>query len=102
MHPLERVGQRGLESAAPDARVGQAVLPATRGIVEEVVIKRWKAGLPFPRAGRATLQEGLTRSLAPIWLAGDYLGTWYTETAVQTGLAAATGAWALVTRPDRI
>ncbi|MCY7303318.1 MAG: FAD-dependent oxidoreductase [Thermoleophilia bacterium] len=79
-----------------------AVLPATRGIVEEVVIKRWNAGLPFPRVGRAALQERLTRSLAPIWLAGDYLGTWYTETAVQTALAAAAGARALVTGPDRI
>ena len=78
------------------------VLPATRGIVEEVVIKRWKAGLPFPRVGRATLQQALTRPRAPIWLAGNYLGTWYTETAVQTARTAATGARALVTRPDPV
>ena len=76
-----------------------AVLPATRGIVEEIVIKRWEKGLPFPRVGRAALQRGLSRPLAPVWLAGDYLGTWYTETAVQTALAAATGARALVTGP---
>lgn len=67
-----------------------AVLPLTRGIVEEVVIERWDRGLPFPRVGRSALQPALTRSLAPVWLAGDYLGTWYTETAVQTALAAAT------------
>ena len=79
-----------------------AVLPRARGMVEEVVIKRWEHGLPFPRVGRAALQDGLTRSLAPIWLAGDYLGTWYTETAVQTALAAAAGARELVTTPDRI
>jgi protoporphyrinogen/coproporphyrinogen III oxidase len=66
-----------------------AVLPATEGLVEEVVIKRWEKGLPFPRVGRSALQPALTRSLAPIWLAGDYLGTWYTETAVQTAIAAA-------------
>lgn len=78
------------------------VLPATRGVVAEVVIKRWEKGLPFPRVGRAALQQGLTRPLAPVWLAGDYLGTWYTETAVQTGLAAAKGARALVTAPDRV
>ena len=78
-----------------------AVLPATRGIVEEVVIRRWEKGLPFPRVGRAALQEGLTRPLAPVWLAGDYLGTWYTETAVQTAFAAAAGVRALVTASDR-
>jgi oxygen-dependent protoporphyrinogen oxidase len=66
-----------------------AVLPATRGIVEEVVIKRWERGLPYPRVGRAALQPALTRPLGPIWLAGDYLGTWYTETSVQTAIAAA-------------
>ncbi len=78
-----------------------AVLPGTRGIVEEVVIKRWEKGLPFPRVGRAALQHGLTRPLSPVWLAGDYLGTWYTETAVQTALAAAAGVRALVTASDR-
>ncbi len=79
-----------------------AVLPATRGVVEEVVIKRWERGLPFPRVGRAGLQGALTRPLAPVWLAGDYLGTWYTETAVQTARAAATGVRALVTATDSI
>jgi protoporphyrinogen/coproporphyrinogen III oxidase len=68
------------------------VLPGTRGLVEEVVIRGWERGLPYPRVGRSTLQPALTRSLEPIFLAGDYLGTWYTETAVQTGLAAAGGA----------
>ena len=68
------------------------MLPATRGLVEEVAIKRWEKGLPFPRVGRSRLQPALTRSLDPIWLAGDYLGTWYTETAVQTAIAAAEGA----------
>jgi oxygen-dependent protoporphyrinogen oxidase len=70
----------------------RAVLPATRGIVEEVVIKRWERGLPFPRVGRSRLQAALTRPLGRVHLAGDYLGTWYTETAVQTGLAAAAAA----------
>ena len=78
-----------------------AVLPATRGLVEEIVIKRWERGLPFPRVGRAALQGPLTRPLDPIWLAGDYLGTWYTETAVQTALSAATGVRGLVSERDR-
>jgi oxygen-dependent protoporphyrinogen oxidase len=65
------------------------VLPETRGIVEETVIRRWDQGLPYPRPGRSRLQGALTRSLAPIYLAGDYLGTWHTETAVQTAALAA-------------
>jgi len=68
------------------------VLPGTRGIVEEAVIHRWERGLPYPRVGRSKLQPALTRDLAPVFLAGDYLGTWYTETSVSTGLAAAAGA----------
>ena len=68
------------------------VLPGTRGVVEEAVVHRWERGLPYPRVGRSTLQPALTRPLAPVFLAGDYLGTWYTETAVSTGLAAAAGA----------
>jgi oxygen-dependent protoporphyrinogen oxidase len=65
------------------------VLPETRGIVEETVVHRWERGLPYPRPGRSLLQPALTRPLGPVRLAGDYLGTWYTETAVQTGVAAA-------------
>jgi oxygen-dependent protoporphyrinogen oxidase len=63
--------------------------PESRGIVEEVEIQRWERGLPYPRPGRARLQPALTRSLAPVQLAGDYLGTWYTETAIGTASAAA-------------
>ena len=77
------------------------VLPATRGVVEEVVIKRWERGLPYPRVGRAALQAPLTRQLDPVWLAGDYLGTWYTETAVQTALRAAHGVRGLVSEANR-
>jgi protoporphyrinogen/coproporphyrinogen III oxidase len=65
------------------------LFPQARGLVDEVVIRRWEQGLPFPRVGRSGLQAALTRPLGPIHLAGDYLGTWYTETAVQTGFAAA-------------
>jgi oxygen-dependent protoporphyrinogen oxidase len=68
----------------------QGLFPNAREFVEEIVIHRWERGLPYPRPGRSSLQPALTRSLAPIYLAGDYLGTWYTETAVQTALAAAT------------
>jgi len=68
------------------------LFPETRELVEEVVIHRWERGLPYPRPGRSGLQPALTRSLAPLFLAGDYLGTWYTETAVQTASSAARSA----------
>jgi oxygen-dependent protoporphyrinogen oxidase len=68
------------------------LFPQTRSLVEETVIHRWVRGLPYPCVGRSLLQRALTRPLGAVFLAGDYLGTWYTETAVQTGLAAAAAA----------
>jgi oxygen-dependent protoporphyrinogen oxidase len=65
------------------------IYPQIGPLIEDIHIRRWDRGLPYPRVGRASLQPRLTRSLAPIHLAGDYLGTWYTETAAQTGIAAA-------------
>lgn len=64
------------------------LFPTLRGQVEEVHIKRWPRGLPHPRPRRSTLQAGLDRPLGRIFLAGDYLGTTYVETAVQTALDA--------------
>jgi protoporphyrinogen/coproporphyrinogen III oxidase len=61
------------------------LFPNTRGLVREVAIQRWPRGLPFAAVGRGRLQAALTRPLGRIHLAGDYLGTWYTETAAQTG-----------------
>jgi oxygen-dependent protoporphyrinogen oxidase len=66
-----------------------ALYPQARGVVREVVIRRWERGLPFAAVGRARLQAALVRPLGRVHLAGDYLGTWYTETAAQTAEAAA-------------
>lgn len=74
------------------------LFPETRELVTEVVIHRWERGLPYPRPGRSRLQPALVRSLAPLFLAGDYLGTWYTETAVQTASSAARSARRLLDR----
>lgn len=63
--------------------------PQMRGLVREAVVQRWERGLPYPRPGRYRLQEALERPLGRLYLAGDYLGTWYTETAIETGTAAA-------------
>jgi oxygen-dependent protoporphyrinogen oxidase len=85
-------GLDDLEVAARFSADLIGVFPEARGIVDEVEIQRWEQGLPYPRPGRAQLQPALTRPLGPIHLAGDYFGTWYTETAVQTGTAAAAAA----------
>jgi protoporphyrinogen/coproporphyrinogen III oxidase len=63
--------------------------PAATGLISEIVVQRWERGLPFPQPGRSRLQPALTRDLGRIQLAGDYLGTWYTETAAQTAAEAA-------------
>lgn len=67
----------------------RGVFPEAGTVVSEVVVRRWERGLPYAAVGRGRLQAALTRPLGRIHLAGDYLGTWYTETASQTADAAA-------------
>ena len=66
-----------------------SLYPEARAVVSDVVIQRWERGLPYAAVGRGRLQAALTRPLGRIHLAGDYLGTWYTEAACQTAEAAA-------------
>jgi rhodanese-related sulfurtransferase len=66
-----------------------SIYPDAAAAVTEVAIQRWDQGLPYAAVGRAKLQSALTRPVGRIHLAGDYLGTWYTETACQTAEAAA-------------
>ena len=49
------------------------VLPATRGIVREVLIQRWEHAIPYAPPGRARIQAALSRPLGRVFLAGDYL-----------------------------
>jgi monoamine oxidase len=65
------------------------LFPALRGCVREVVVRRWELGLPHPRPGRHLLQPALEQPLGAVHLAGDYLGTTYIETAIETGATAA-------------
>ena len=65
------------------------IFPAVAGHIREVKIRRWPQGLPHPRPGRHLLQPALDRPLGNVFLAGDYLGTTYVDTAVTTGTAAA-------------
>jgi oxygen-dependent protoporphyrinogen oxidase len=65
------------------------VLPATRGIIREVLIQRWEHAIPYAPPGRARIQPALTRPLGRILLAGDYLQFAEMEAAAATGLEAA-------------
>jgi oxygen-dependent protoporphyrinogen oxidase len=65
------------------------VLPGASSVVAEAVVHRWEHGLPYVRPGRHRIQRALEQPLGNVFLAGDYLGTRYTDTAIGTGLAAA-------------
>ena len=66
------------------------------GSVVEAHVQRWEIGSPYCFPGRAALQPALTRRGGRVFLAGDYLGTLYTETAIQTGFSAAQEAASLL------
>jgi oxygen-dependent protoporphyrinogen oxidase len=63
--------------------------PRFGGSVVEAQVQRWETGAPYCFPGRAALQPALMRRGSRVVLAGDYLGTLYTETAIQTGFSAA-------------
>jgi protoporphyrinogen/coproporphyrinogen III oxidase len=65
------------------------VLPGFEHIVEEAHVQRWHTGAPYCFPGRGKLQATLTRPSERVFLAGDYLGTLYTETAISSGFTAA-------------
>lgn len=66
------------------------VLPGVGDSVVEAEVARWPQGSPYAFPGRGALQPTLTRPRGGrVLLAGDYLGTLYTETAVHTGATAA-------------
>ena len=67
------------------------IFPGFGAQVREAQVRRWPLGLAYCFPGRGRLQTALTRPLRQIWLAGDYLGTFYTETAITTGWRAASG-----------
>ena len=64
--------------------------------VVEATASRWRDGSPYCFPGRAKLQPILTRSSSRVFLAGDYLGTLYTESAITTGFSAAQEAASLL------
>jgi oxygen-dependent protoporphyrinogen oxidase len=72
------------------------ILPNFGEKVVETQIQRWQTGAPYCFPGRGKLQPTLTRRGGRVFLAGDYLGTLYTETAIGTGLSAAQEAQSLL------
>ncbi len=64
------------------------VFPGFTDMVVEQEVQKFRDGLAYCFPGRNKLQPMLMRTPKRIYLAGDYLGSWYTETAIQTGLLA--------------
>jgi oxygen-dependent protoporphyrinogen oxidase len=67
----------------------EELFPGFSRLVVEAHVRRWPLGLGYCFPGRGRIQAALTRQGARIHLAGDYLGTFYTETAIETGTSAA-------------
>jgi oxygen-dependent protoporphyrinogen oxidase len=65
------------------------LFPGISSHIVESHVQRWPLGLAYCFPGRGRLQPQLTRPMDRLFLAGDYRGTWYTETAIQTGFQAA-------------
>lgn len=66
-------------------------------LVSEASTARWAVGSPYCFPGRAALQPALRRGADRVFLAGDYTGTLYTESAVASAMTAARRAADLVT-----
>lgn len=61
------------------------IFPTLPGSVVEGSVQRWPLGLAYNYPGRGKIQPILTRPYGRLHLAGDYLGSLYTETSVRTG-----------------
>lgn len=68
--------------------------------VVEAKTERWKVASPYSFPGRSKLQSTLMRGTDRVFLAGDFLGTLYTESSVTSGFSAAQEA-ASVLATDR-
>jgi protoporphyrinogen/coproporphyrinogen III oxidase len=64
--------------------------------VVEAKAARWKVASPYCFPGRANLQSTLMRGTNRVFLAGDFLGTLYTESSITSGFSAAQEAASLL------
>ncbi len=65
-----------------------SVFPGFEKYIVEEEVEKFKYGAAYCFPGRNKIQPILMRPRDRVYLAGDYLGSWYTETAIQTGLLA--------------
>lgn len=75
--------------------------PGFSDSVVEAQTQRWRVASPYCFPGRAKLQPTLLRGGGRVFLAGDYLGTLYTETAITSGFSAAQNASDLLANDGR-
>ncbi|GLB67092.1 protoporphyrinogen/coproporphyrinogen oxidase [Arthrobacter mangrovi] len=64
--------------------------------VVEAKAARWEVASPYCFPGRAKLQSTLMRGTNRVFLAGDFLGTLYTESSITSGFSAAQEAASLL------
>lgn len=64
--------------------------------VVEAKAARWKVASPYCFPGRGKLQSTLMRGAKRVFLAGDFLGTLYTESSITSGFSAAQEAASLL------
>ncbi|WP_144793040.1 NAD(P)/FAD-dependent oxidoreductase [Kocuria palustris] len=83
---LERTDEEILEQYLEDL---EATLPGSASLVEEAHVQRWHTGAPYSFPGRGRLQPALASPQGRVFLAGDYMGSLYTESAIASGFAAA-------------
>jgi oxygen-dependent protoporphyrinogen oxidase len=58
--------------------------------VVEASTARWEKASPYTFPGREKIQSTLMRGASRVFLAGDYLGSHYTDSSISTGFEAAT------------
>jgi oxygen-dependent protoporphyrinogen oxidase len=78
------------------------IFPGFADIVVEARVEKFPFGSPYSFPGRSKLQPILTRPSERIFLAGDYLGTLYTETAISSGFSAAQEAASLLSTRQQL
>jgi oxygen-dependent protoporphyrinogen oxidase len=67
----------------------EEIFPGFSELVDEAKVRRFPEGVPYCFPGRGRLQPALTRPQEKVHLAGDFLGTFYTDTAIDSGWRAA-------------
>jgi oxygen-dependent protoporphyrinogen oxidase len=82
---IERTDQETLDIYLQDLH---DIFPGFGDNVVESSVRRWPLGLAYNFPGRGRIQATLTQPYGPLHLAGDYLGSLYTETSVRTGFDA--------------